>query len=58
MVGQITTDSLGLDGNSNLIRLGRGYWNRTFDGLIDDVRVWGRLFSVAEVKKLGVIGIG
>ena len=56
--GSITTDSLGLDGNSNLIRLGRGYWNRTFDGLIDDVRVWGRPLSVAEVKKLWGNGMG
>ena len=39
--GQSTTlDSIGVDGNSDLIRVGRGYWGRTFDGLIDDVRVW------------------
>ena len=56
--GSITSDSLGLDSNSNLIRLGRGYWNRTFDGLIDDVRVWGRPLSVAEVNKLWGNGMG
>ena len=56
--GSITSDSLGLDSNSNLIRLGRGYWNRTFDGLIDDVRVWGRPLSVNEVNKLWGNGMG
>jgi hypothetical protein len=56
--GSITTDSLDLDGNSNLIRLGSHFGNRTFDGLLDDVRVWGRPLDVAEVKKLWGNGMG
>ena len=56
--GSITADSLGLDGSSNLIRVGRGYWNRTYDGLIDDVRVWGRPLDVSEVNKLWGNGMG
>ena len=56
--GSITSDSLGLDGSSNLIRLGSHFGNRTFDGLIDDVRIWGRPLSVVEVKKLWGNGMG
>ena len=56
--GSITSDSLGLDGSSNLIRLGSHFGNRTFDGLIDDVRVWGRPLSVVEVQKLWGNGMG
>ena len=56
--GSITSDSLGLDGNSKLVRIGQGYWNRTFDGLIDDVRVWGRPISVTEVQILWGNGMG
>ena len=51
--GESTTlDSIGLDGNSDLVRVGRGYWDRTFDGLIDDVRIWGRPLSTSEVTGL------
>ena len=57
--GQSTTlDSIGVDGNSDLIRVGRGYWGRTFDGLIDDVRVWGRPLSIGEVSQLWGNGMG
>jgi hypothetical protein len=56
--GSITTDSLGLDSNSNLIRLGSHFGNRSFDGLIDDVRIWGRPLSVSEVAKLWGNGMG
>ena len=49
---------MGLDGSSNLIRLGSHFGNRTFDGLIDDVRVWGRPLSVVEVQKLWGNGMG
>ena len=57
--GQSTTlDSIGVDGNSDLIRVGRGYWGRTFDGLIDDVRVWGRPLSIGEVSQLWGNGLG
>ena len=47
-----------MDGSSNLIRLGSHFGNRTFDGLIDDVRVWGRPLSVVEVQKLWGNGMG
>jgi hypothetical protein len=56
--GSITSNSLGLDGSSNLIRLGSHFGNRTFDGLLDDVRVWGRPLSVVEVQKLWGNGMG
>ena len=46
------TNVLEFDGNSDFVRLGRGYWNRTFDGLIDDVRVWGRALSGSEVEQV------
>ena len=36
-----------------MVRIGRGFSNRTFDGLIDDVRVWGRPISVTEVQNQG-----
>ena len=47
-----STNVLEFDGNSDFVRLGRGYWNRTFDGLIDDVRVWGRALSGSEVDQV------
>ena len=57
--GESTTlDSIGLDGNSELVRVGRGYWGRTFDGLVDDVRVWGRPLSIGEVSQLWGNGMG
>ena len=54
----ITSDSLGLDGSSNLIRLGSHFGNRYFDGLLDDVRIWGRPLDVAEVTRLWGNGMG
>ena len=51
--GQSTTlDSIGVDGNSDLIR-GQRILGRTFDGLIDDARVWGRLFHWRSLSALG-----
>ena len=56
--GSITSNSLGLDQNSNLLRIGGDYANRTFDGLIDDIRIWGRPLGVTEVAKLWGNGMG
>ena len=56
--GSITTDSLGLDGSSNLVRLGSHFGNRYFNGLLDDVRIWGRPLDVSEVNKLWGNGMG
>ena len=39
--GSVTSDSLALDGSSNLVRLGSHFGNRYFDGLLDDVRIMG-----------------
>ena len=54
----ITSDSLGLDGSSNLIRLGSHFGNRYFDGLLDDVGIWGRPLDLAEVTRLWGNGMG
>ena len=51
-------NSLAYDGNNNLIRIGRDFGNRTFDGLVDEVRIWGRPLSIPEVSKLWGNGMG
>ena len=41
-----------------LVRLGSHFGNRYFDGLLDDVRIWGRPLTVAEVNKIWGNGMG
>ena len=54
--GQSTTlDSIGVDGNSDLIRVGRGYWGRTFDGLIDDAPSLGALSRLEKSPNFGAM---
>ena len=38
--------------------MGSHFGNRYFDGLLDDVRIWGRPLDVAEVTKLWGNGMG
>ena len=53
-----TLNSLGYDGSNNLLRVGRDFGDRTFDGLLDDVRIWGRPLSILEVSELWGNGMG
>ena len=54
----IIINSIGYDTDTNFLRVGKDFQNRTFNGLIDDVRVWGRPLSGAEVSLLWGNGMG
>ena len=54
----ITLNSIGFDSNTNFLRIGRDFSDRTFDGLIDDIRVWGRPLTGTEVSHLWGNGMG
>ena len=51
-------DSLGFDNNSTLILIGHHPSGRNFDGLVDDIRIWGRPLAFEEVRKLWGNGMG
>ena len=54
----VTLDSLGFDNNDDLVTVGWQRDGRTFDGLIDDVRMWGRPIQSDEVLSLWGGGLG
>ena len=54
----VTLDSLGFDNNDDLLTIGWQRDGRTFDGLIDDVRMWGRPIQSDEVLSLWGGGLG
>ena len=56
----VSLNTIGFDSSTDFIRLGRDdhTTGRSFDGLLDDVRVWGRPLSSAEVSKLWGNGMG
>ena len=57
--GESTTlNSLSFDSSSSLMQIGKDTTGRTFDGLIDDIRVWGRPLVFSEVAKLWGNGLG
>ena len=53
-----TLDSLGFDNDSNRLQVGMQRDGRTFDGLVDDVRVWGRPLNAGQVLGLWGNGMG
>ncbi|MDG0965255.1 MAG: hypothetical protein P8O23_09315, partial [Opitutales bacterium] len=57
--GESTTlNSLDFDTSSSLVQIGRDATGRTFDGVIDDIRIWGRPLAFNEVAKLWGNGLG
>jgi hypothetical protein len=54
----VTLDSLGPDNSSSLITVGWQNDGRTFDGLIDDIRIWSRPLGANELLSLWGDGMG
>ena len=50
----IIINSIGYDTDTNFLRVGKDFQNRTFNGLIDDVRVWDDLLVGLRYLYFGV----
>ncbi|MDG1138462.1 MAG: hypothetical protein P8N49_02955 [Opitutales bacterium] len=53
-----TFNSLDFGNNSSFLKIGKDLQSRSFNGLIDDTRVWGRPLVKDEVLKLWGNGLG
>ncbi len=56
--GSAAINSIGFDNSASFLRIGWEPNGRSYDGLIDDIRVWGRPLSSPEVDRLWGNGMG